>query len=78
MRKRGEKKFGTRCEIKNLKSFRNIEKAIRYEMVRQIDVLEGGGKIQQETLQFDPASARTKSMRTKEDAMITEIFPSLI
>lgn len=75
VRRRGETKFGTRCEIKNLNSFRNIEKAIRYEILRQVDTIESGGKIVQQTLQYDPASGKTRAMRTKEDAHDYRYFP---
>src|SRR5215510_10004575 len=54
VRKKGAEKYGTRCEIKNLNSFRYIEKAINYEVQRQIEIIEGGGTIRQETRLFDP------------------------
>lgn len=68
VRKVGAKEFGTRVEIKNLNSFRFIEKAVDYEIERQIDELESGGIIQQETRLYDPDKNRTFMMRTKEAA----------
>ena len=68
VKKIGAEKLGTRVEIKNLNSFRFIEKAVDYEIERQIDVLESGGKINQETRLYDPDKNRTFTMRTKEDA----------
>lgn len=67
--------LGTRCEIKNLNSFRFIEKAIDYEIERQIRVLENGGVIRQETRLFDPARGETRTMRSKEDAHDYRYFP---
>ncbi len=60
--------FGTRCEIKNVNSIRSVGKAIEYEARRQVDVLEGGGTIRQETRHWDDAEGRTHTLRTKEDA----------
>ncbi len=71
----GQKEFGTRCEIKNLNSFRFLEEAINYEVRRQIDVIEDGGKIVQETRLYDPDKKETRSMRSKEDAMDYRYFP---
>jgi aspartyl-tRNA(Asn)/glutamyl-tRNA(Gln) amidotransferase subunit B len=71
----GQKEFGTRCEIKNLNSFRFIEKAINYEVARQIDILESGGKVQQETRLYDPDKGETRSLRTKEEANDYRYFP---
>lgn len=68
VRKRGEEKLGTRVEVKNLNSFRNIEKAISYEILRQIDCIEEGSSVHQETRLYDPASGKTRSMRSKEDS----------
>src|SRR6185295_15309964 len=68
VRKKGAEKFGTRAEIKNLNSFRFVEKAINYEVERQIDILESGGKVKQETRLYDPDKGETRSMRSKEDA----------
>lgn len=75
VRKRGETKFGTRTEMKNMNSFRSIVRAIEYEANRQIDVLEDGGKIEQETLRWDEVSGKTFSMRDKEDAQDYRYFP---
>jgi aspartyl-tRNA(Asn)/glutamyl-tRNA(Gln) amidotransferase subunit B len=75
VRPRGETKLGTRCEIKNLNSFRFLERAIEYEARRQIEVLEGGGRIVQETRLYDPDRDETRSMRTKEDAHDYRYFP---
>ena len=71
----GQKEFGTRCEIKNLNSFRFIEKAINYEVARQIDILESGGIVQQETRLYDPDKGETRSLRTKEEANDYRYFP---
>ena len=67
--------FGTRTEMKNMNSFRSITRAIEYEIERQIDVLEDGGKIEQETLRWDDVSGKTFSMRDKEDAQDYRYFP---
>jgi aspartyl-tRNA(Asn)/glutamyl-tRNA(Gln) amidotransferase subunit B len=75
VRPRGEKKFGTRAELKNINSFRFVEKAIEYEVERQIDVLEGGGKVVQETRLYDSDNDVTRSMRSKEEAMDYRYFP---
>src|SRR5687768_1848288 len=75
VRPAGQEKFGTRCEIKNLNSFRFIEKAINYEVARQIDVLEGGGKIRQETRLYDPDKGETRALRSKEEANDYRYFP---
>ena len=75
VRKKGETKFGTRTEMKNMNSFRAITRAIEYEMNRQIDVIEDGGKIEQETLRWDDVSGKTFSMRDKEDAQDYRYFP---
>jgi aspartyl-tRNA(Asn)/glutamyl-tRNA(Gln) amidotransferase subunit B len=71
----GQKEFGTRCEIKNLNSFRFIEEAIHYEVRRQIELIEDGGKVQQATRLWDPDKKETRSMRTKEDAQDYRYFP---
>ena len=68
VRIRGSEKLGTRAEIKNLNSFRFVEKAINYEVARQIDLLEGGGKVVQETRLYDADRGETRSMRSKEEA----------
>jgi aspartyl-tRNA(Asn)/glutamyl-tRNA(Gln) amidotransferase subunit B len=67
--------LGTRCEIKNLNSFRFLEKAIEYEARRQIEAIEDGGAIAQETRLFDPDRGETRPMRTKEDAQDYRYFP---
>ena len=67
--------LGTRCEIKNLNSFRFLEKAIEFEVRRQIEVIEDGGKIVQETRLFDPDKGETRPMRSKEDAHDYRYFP---
>jgi aspartyl-tRNA(Asn)/glutamyl-tRNA(Gln) amidotransferase subunit B len=75
VRARGVEKLGTRAEIKNLNSFRFVEKAINYEVVRQIELLEGGGKIVQETRLYDSDRGETRSMRSKEEANDYRYFP---
>ncbi len=75
VRKRGETKLGTRTEMKNMNSFRSIVRAIEYEVDRQIDVIENGGKIDQETLRWDDVSGKTFPMRDKEDAQDYRYFP---
>ena len=74
VRKSGEE-FGTRCEIKNLNSIRFIIQAIQSEAERQVDILESGGKINQETRLFDTSTGETRSMRSKEDAHDYRYFP---
>ena len=71
----GQEKFGTRCEIKNLNSFRFIEKAINYEVARQIEIIEGGGTIRQETRLYDPDKGETRALRSKEEANDYRYFP---
>lgn len=71
----GQKEFGTRCEIKNLNSFRFLEEAINYEVRRQIELIEDGGSVVQETRLYDPDKKETRSMRSKEDAMDYRYFP---
>jgi aspartyl-tRNA(Asn)/glutamyl-tRNA(Gln) amidotransferase subunit B len=75
VRRFGETQFGTRCEIKNLNSFRFMERAIEYEAQRQIEIIEDGGKIIQETRLYDPDKDETRSMRSKEDAQDYRYFP---
>ncbi len=74
VRKPGDE-LGTRCEIKNVNSIRFIGQAIEVEARRQIDIIEGGGKIDQETRLFDPAKGETRSMRSKEEAHDYRYFP---
>ncbi|WP_369059409.1 Asp-tRNA(Asn)/Glu-tRNA(Gln) amidotransferase subunit GatB [Caulobacter sp. 73W] len=69
------KHLGTRCEIKNVNSYRFIQQAINYEARRQIEILEDGGKIDQETRLFDPGKGETRSMRSKEEAHDYRYFP---
>ena len=75
VRPRGAEKFGTRAEIKNVNSFRFVEKAINFEVLRQIELLEGGGKVVQETRLYDPDRGETRSMRSKEEANDYRYFP---
>jgi aspartyl-tRNA(Asn)/glutamyl-tRNA(Gln) amidotransferase subunit B len=75
VRRKGDQKFGTRAEIKNLNSFRFVEKAINYEVERQIDLIESGGKVVQETRLYDPDKGETRSMRSKEHANDYRYFP---
>ena len=75
VRKKGDTKLGTRTEMKNMNSFRSIARAIEYEVDRQIDVIEDGGVIEQETLRWDDVSGKTFSMRDKEDAQDYRYFP---
>jgi aspartyl-tRNA(Asn)/glutamyl-tRNA(Gln) amidotransferase subunit B len=71
----GADKLGTRCEIKNLNSFRFIEKAINYEVSRQIELIEGGGTVRQETRLYDPDKGETRALRSKEEANDYRYFP---
>ena len=75
VRRTGEKKLGTRAEIKNVNSFRFLERAIQFEIRRQIELLEDGGKVVQETRLYDSDRDETRSMRSKEDAMDYRYFP---
>lgn len=74
VRRKGEK-LGTRCELKNINSFRFVERAINYEVERQIAVLESGGTISQETRLYDPEKNETRTMRSKEEANDYRYFP---
>ncbi|HEY1289424.1 MAG TPA: Asp-tRNA(Asn)/Glu-tRNA(Gln) amidotransferase subunit GatB, partial [Burkholderiales bacterium] len=75
VRRLGDRKLGTRCEIKNLNSFRFMEHAIEFEARRQIELLEDGKSVVQETRLYDPERDETRSMRTKEDAQDYRYFP---
>ena len=75
VRPMGQEAFGTRCEIKNLNSFRFLEAAIKHEVERQIDLIEDGGRVVQETRLYDPDRGETRSMRSKEDAHDYRYFP---
>jgi aspartyl-tRNA(Asn)/glutamyl-tRNA(Gln) amidotransferase subunit B len=75
IRLQGENKFGTRTEVKNMNSFRNVERAINYEINRQMEILEDGGRIIQETLLWDADKNKAFSMRSKEEAHDYRYFP---
>ncbi|SNY96499.1 Asp-tRNA(Asn)/Glu-tRNA(Gln) amidotransferase subunit GatB [Halomonas sp. hl-4] len=75
VRPKGQEAFGTRAEIKNVNSFRFVERAIAFEVERQIELIEDGGKVIQETRLFDPERDETRSMRTKEEANDYRYFP---
>jgi aspartyl-tRNA(Asn)/glutamyl-tRNA(Gln) amidotransferase subunit B len=75
IRKQGTEKFGTRCELKNLNSFRYVQRAIDAEIARQTAVVEAGGTIRQETRAFDPDTGLTRTLRSKEDAHDYRYFP---
>ncbi|WP_339843782.1 Asp-tRNA(Asn)/Glu-tRNA(Gln) amidotransferase subunit GatB [uncultured Halopseudomonas sp.] len=75
VRPKGQEAFGTRCEIKNVNSFRFIEKAINTEVQRQIELIEDGGTVTQETRLYDPSKDETRSMRSKEEANDYRYFP---
>ena len=75
VRPKGQEAFGTRAEIKNVNSFRFVERAIAYEVERQIELIEDGGKVVQETRLYDPERDETRSMRTKEEANDYRYFP---
>jgi aspartyl-tRNA(Asn)/glutamyl-tRNA(Gln) amidotransferase subunit B len=75
LRPRGVEKFGTRCEIKNINSFRFVQRAIDAEIARQTAILDAGGKIVQETRSFEPDTGQTKTLRSKEDAHDYRYFP---
>ena len=71
----GSEKLGTRTEMKNMNSFRSITRALEYEINRQVEVIDNGGKVDQETLRWDEVSGKTFSMRDKEDAQDYRYFP---
>jgi len=75
VRRLGDERLGTRCEIKNLNSFRFMQQAIEFEARRQIELIEDGGTVVQETRLYDPDRDETRSMRSKEDAMDYRYFP---
>ncbi|MEL6547490.1 MAG: Asp-tRNA(Asn)/Glu-tRNA(Gln) amidotransferase subunit GatB, partial [Myxococcota bacterium] len=75
IRPRGQKEFGTRAEIKNINSFRFVEQAIEYEILRQEELVRGGGEVVQETRLWDSQAKKTRSMRSKEDAHDYRYFP---
>lgn len=73
--KKGDNVFGTRCEVKNVNSIKNVGDAIEYEAKRQVEVLENGGEVEQETRKFDALTGTTRTMRSKEDALDYRYFP---
>jgi aspartyl-tRNA(Asn)/glutamyl-tRNA(Gln) amidotransferase subunit B len=75
VRRAGAAELGTRCEIKNLNSFRFVERAINHEVERQVGLIEGGGKVVQETRLYDPDRDETRAMRSKEEANDYRYFP---
>ncbi|NBC02855.1 MAG: Asp-tRNA(Asn)/Glu-tRNA(Gln) amidotransferase subunit GatB [Bacteroidetes bacterium] len=75
IRPRGQEEFGTRTELKNMNSFRNVERALTYEIERQIDLVESGGEVVQQTLLWDPNKLETRQMRSKEEAHDYRYFP---
>ncbi|HEB85885.1 MAG TPA: Asp-tRNA(Asn)/Glu-tRNA(Gln) amidotransferase subunit GatB, partial [Gammaproteobacteria bacterium] len=75
VRPKGQQEFGTRTELKNINSFRYVERAIEFEVERQIELIESGGVVRQETRLYDPDKGETRPMRSKEEAMDYRYFP---
>jgi aspartyl-tRNA(Asn)/glutamyl-tRNA(Gln) amidotransferase subunit B len=75
IREKGASALGTRVEVKNLNSFRNVERALKYEIARQEELMRGGGRVVQETLLWDAEAGRTRAMRSKEEAHDYRYFP---
>ncbi len=75
VRPKGQEEFGTRTELKNINSFRYVERAIEFEVERQIELIESGGTVRQETRLYDPDRGETRPMRSKEEAMDYRYFP---
>src|SRR5205823_956981 len=75
VRRKGESKLGTRVELKNINSFRFVRQAIEYEIARQVELIEGGGRVAQETRLFDNEKGVTRPMRSKEEANDYRYFP---
>src|SRR4051794_33655673 len=75
IRPKGQEKFGTKAEVKNVNSFRFIKQALEYEILRQFEVLESGGQVKQETRLYNANEGRTYSMRSKEQAHDYRYFP---
>jgi aspartyl-tRNA(Asn)/glutamyl-tRNA(Gln) amidotransferase subunit B len=73
--RKGAERYGTRCEIKNMNSFRFLRAAVEYEVGRQVEIVEGGGQVEQETRLFDPERGETRPMRSKEEAHDYRYFP---
>jgi aspartyl-tRNA(Asn)/glutamyl-tRNA(Gln) amidotransferase subunit B len=73
--RKGAERYGTRCEIKNMNSFRFLRAAVDYEVRRQVEIVESGGEVEQETRLFDPERGETRSMRSKEEAHDYRYFP---
>ncbi len=73
--RKGATELGTRCELKNMNSFRYLRQAIEYEVRRQVEIVESGGRVEQETRLFDPVRGETRSMRSKEEAHDYRYFP---
>ena len=74
--RKGATQYGTRCEIKNMNSFRFLKQAVEFEVARQVEIVESGGEVVQETRLFDPQRGETRAMRSKEEAHDYRYFPS--